>query len=72
MGLDLDPAAIATLEGRTEGWVAALRLAALSLQGREDVAAFIEGFAGDDRYVVDYLLEEVLQRQPEDVRRFLL
>lgn len=71
-GLDLDAAAIATLEGRTEGWIAALRLAALSLQGRDDTTAFIEGFAGDDRYVVDYLLDEVLDRQPDDVRRFLL
>lgn len=71
-GLDLDAAAIATLEGRTEGWIAALRLAALSLQGRDDPAEFIEGFAGDDRYVVDYLLDEVLDRQPDDVRRFLL
>ncbi|MFI6829900.1 LuxR C-terminal-related transcriptional regulator [Kribbella sp. NPDC050241] len=71
-GLDLDAAAIATLEGRTEGWIAALRLAALSLQGRDDTTAFIEGFAGDDRYVVDYLLDEVLDRQADDVRRFLL
>ncbi|TCC63246.1 tetratricopeptide repeat protein [Kribbella pittospori] len=71
-GLDLDATAIATLEGRTEGWIAALRLAALSLQGRDDATAFIEGFAGDDRYVVDYLLDEVLDRQPDDVRRFLL
>ena len=71
-GLDLDAEAIATLEGRTEGWIAALRLAALSLQGRDDAAAFIDGFAGDDRYVVDYLLDEVLDLQPDDVRRFLL
>ncbi|TCC48865.1 tetratricopeptide repeat protein [Kribbella capetownensis] len=71
-GLDLDAADIATLEGRTEGWIAALRLAALSLQGRDDATAFIEGFAGDDRYVVDYLLDEVLDRQADDVRRFLL
>ncbi|WP_112237844.1 LuxR C-terminal-related transcriptional regulator [Kribbella monticola] len=70
--LDLDPAEIATLEGRTEGWIAALQLAALSLQGRADAAGFIAGFAGDDRYVVDYLVEEVLSRQPEAVRTFLL
>ena len=63
---------VATLEGRTEGWIAALQLAALSMQGRDDVAGFIDGFAGDDRYIVDYLVEEVLQRQPERVRRFLL
>ncbi|MCW2700953.1 MAG: ATP-dependent transcriptional regulator, MalT-like, LuxR family [Blastococcus sp.] len=72
MGLQLKAADVAVLEGRTEGWIAALQLAALSMQGREDVPAFIEGFAGDDRFVVDYLAEEVLQRQPEHVRRFLL
>ena len=72
MGLVLTPADVAALEGRTEGWIAALQLAALSLQGREDVAAFIDGFAGDDRYIVDFLAEEVLQRQPEHVQQFLL
>ncbi len=72
VGLDLDATDIAALEGRTEGWVAALQLAALSLQGRDDPAGFIAGFAGDDRFVVDYLVEEVLGRQPDAVRRFLL
>lgn len=71
-GLALAASDVVALEGRTEGWVAALQLAALSLQGREDVSGFIAGFAGDDRYVVDYLVEEVLSRQPEPVRRFLL
>ena len=71
-GLALEPPEIATLEGRTEGWIAALQLAALSLQGRADAPGFIAGFAGDDRYVVDYLVEEVLGRQPGVVRRFLL
>ena len=71
-GLSLTPEQVAALDARTEGWVAALQLAGLSLQGRDDVGTFIEGFAGDDRYVVDYLVEEVLQRQPEDVRSFLL
>jgi LuxR family maltose regulon positive regulatory protein len=70
--LGLTPADIAALEGRTEGWIAALQLAALSLDGRDDPTGFIAGFAGDDRYVVDYLVEEVLARQPDDVRRFLL
>src|SRR5918992_2657525 len=65
MGLTLTAHDVAALEGRTEGWIAALQLAALSLQGRDDIAAFIAGFAGDDRYIVDYLAEEVLQRQPE-------
>jgi LuxR family maltose regulon positive regulatory protein len=72
MGLELTPGDVATLEQRTEGWIAALQLAALSLQGRQDAAGFIEGFAGDDRYVVDYLVEEVLERQSEEVRTFLL
>jgi LuxR family maltose regulon positive regulatory protein len=72
MGLQLTARDVAALEGRTEGWIAALQLAALSMQGRDDVAGFIAGFAGDDRYVVDYLAEEVLQRQPERVQAFLL
>ena len=72
MGLALTAADVAALEGRTEGWIAALQLAALSMQGREDTAAFIDGFAGDDRYIVDFLAEEVLQRQPEHVQHFLL
>ncbi|MGD9933049.1 MAG: LuxR C-terminal-related transcriptional regulator [Dehalococcoidia bacterium] len=72
MGLDLSPQQIAALEARTEGWIAALQLAALSMQGRDDVAGFIGAFKGDDRYIVDYLVDEVLQRQPEGVRRFLL
>ena len=72
MGLQLTAADVAALEGRTEGWIAALQLAALSMQGRDDVTGFIAGFAGDDRYVVDYLVEEVVQRQPADVQAFLL
>ncbi len=72
MGLQLTARDVAALEGRTEGWIAALQLAALSMQGREDVAGFIAGFAGDDRYVVDYLAEEVLARQPDRVQAFLL
>ncbi len=72
MGLTLSDTQVATLEGRTEGWIAALQLAALSLQGRDDVAGFIGEFAGDDRYIVDYLVEEVLQRQPDHVATFLL
>ena len=72
MGLGLTARDVAALEGRTEGWIAALQLAALSMQGRDDVAGFIAGFAGDDRYVVDYLAEEVLQRQSGQVQAFLL
>jgi LuxR family transcriptional regulator, maltose regulon positive regulatory protein len=63
---------IAALETRTEGWIAGLQLAALSMRGREDVPGFIRAFAGDNRYILDYLVEEVLQRQPERVRSFLL
>ena len=72
MGLDLSAQDVETLETRTEGWIAGLQLAALSMRGREDVSGFIGAFAGDDRYIVDYLVEEVLQRQPERVRSFLL
>ena len=72
MGLTLTAHDVAALEARTEGWIAALQLAALSMSGRDDVAGFIAGFAGDDRYIVDYLAEEVLQRQPDHVRSFLL
>jgi LuxR family maltose regulon positive regulatory protein len=72
MGLDLTPANVAILGERTEGWIAALQLAGLSMQGRADVGGFIAGFAGNDRYIVDYLVDEVLQRQPVHVRTFLL
>jgi len=72
MVLGLSEQDVATLGERTEGWIAALQLAALSLQGREQAGAFIAEFAGDDHYIVDYLAEEVLGRQPEEVRDFLL
>ena len=72
MGLSLSAEDIAALEDRTEGWIAGLQLAALSMQGHQDVPGFIRAFAGDHRYIVDYLVEEVLQRQPAPVRSFLL
>src|SRR6266704_2444692 len=72
MGLSLSAADIARLSDRTEGWIAGLQLAALSMQGHQDVAGFIRAFAGDHRYIVDYLVEEVLERQPEALRSFLL
>jgi LuxR family transcriptional regulator, maltose regulon positive regulatory protein len=72
VGADLPEAAVAALAERTEGWVAGLQLAGLSLQGRGDVAAFVEGFSGSHRYVLDYLTEEVLERQPEPLGSFLL
>ncbi|MBN8579112.1 MAG: helix-turn-helix transcriptional regulator [Anaerolineae bacterium] len=72
MNLDLSVEAVAALETRTEGWIAGLQLAALSMKGQEDVHGFIQAFAGDHRYIVDYLVEEVLRRQPEPIRNFLL
>jgi LuxR family transcriptional regulator, maltose regulon positive regulatory protein len=72
MGLPLTQDEVAVLEDRTEGWIAALQLAALSMQGRADAAGLLAGFDGDDRYIVDYLVEEVLDRQPRQIRDFLL
>jgi len=72
MGLNLSDTDVAALEARTEGWIAGLQVAAVSMQGREDASAFIRAFTGSDRYILDYLVEEVLQRQPEDVQTFLL
>ncbi len=72
MGLALSAEDVAALENRTEGWIAGLQLAALSLQGRADSLDFIQAFTGSHRFVVDYLIEEVLHRQPDDIRRFLL
>ncbi|CAG0988170.1 HTH-type transcriptional regulator MalT [Anaerolineales bacterium] len=72
MSLDLTADEVAALESRTEGWIAGLQLAALSMKGQEDVHGFIQAFAGDHRYIVDYLVEEVLRRQPEPIRNFLL
>src|SRR5438046_7104055 len=71
MGLSLSAEDIAALEDHTEGWIAGLQLAALSMQGHQDVPGFIQAFAGDHRYIMDYLVEEVLQHQPEPVRSFL-
>ncbi|MBE2222610.1 MAG: LuxR family transcriptional regulator, partial [Anaerolineae bacterium] len=73
MGLNLSPENIAVLEARTEGWVAGLQLAALSMQGsQDDTDSFIHSFSGSHRFVLDYLVEEVLHQQPEHVQRFLL
>ena len=71
-GLALDPATIAALQERTEGWAAGLQLAALSLRRCPDPAGFVRDFSGTDRFVLDYLAEEVLESQPERLRRFLL
>lgn len=76
MGLHLEPAQVAALEARTEGWAAGLQLAGLSARTRADSSAdiddFVEDFSGTHRFVLDYLLEEVLDNQPDDVRSFLL
>jgi LuxR family maltose regulon positive regulatory protein len=72
MNLNLSVDDITALEIRTEGWVAGLQFAALSMQGRSDTAGFIQAFTGSHHFVLDYLVEEVLQQQPEDVQTFLL
>jgi LuxR family maltose regulon positive regulatory protein len=72
MGLHLSPNDIAELEARTEGWIAGLQLTALSLQGLQDIAGFIQSFTGSHRFVLDYLIEEVLHKQPENIQNFLL
>ena len=72
MGLNLTTFDIATLAEKTEGWIAGLQLAAISLQGHQDKGAFVRAFAEDDRYIADYLLDEALNRQPRDIQTFLL
>ncbi len=72
MDLQVRPEQVAALEKRTEGWIAGLQLAALSMQGREDVDGFVSAFTGSNHYIVDYLGEEVLSRQSEPQREFLL
>jgi LuxR family maltose regulon positive regulatory protein len=72
MGLELSAEDTAELEGRTEGWVAGLQMAALAMRNRADASGFVAAFAGSNRHVLDYLAEEVLARQPEALRTFLL
>jgi len=72
MSLNLSLENIAALEDRTEGWIAGLQLAALSIQGREDITSFIQAFTGSQRFVLDYLVEEVLEQQSESIQIFLL
>ena len=73
MGLQLTPSEIAALEKHTEGWITGLQLAALSMQGRDPaaIARFIAGFSGRYHFILDYLTDEVLQRQPQPVQTFL-
>ena len=72
MGLNLSEEDIAALETRTEGWIAGLQLAAISMQGHQDAASFIKSFTGSHHFVLDYLVEEVLQQQSESIQTFLL
>jgi LuxR family transcriptional regulator, maltose regulon positive regulatory protein len=72
MGLTLSEQDVVTLEGRTEGWAAGLQLAGLSMQKQSDLTSFITDFSGSHRHILDYLTGEVLQRQPEGIRTFLL
>ncbi|MCB9152297.1 MAG: AAA family ATPase [Caldilineaceae bacterium] len=72
MGLALTEDQITALEARTEGWIAGLQMAALSMRGQEDIASFIQSFTGSHHFVLDYLLEEVLHQQPPHVQTFLL
>jgi LuxR family maltose regulon positive regulatory protein len=72
MGLNLSEEDIAALEARTEGWIAGLQLAAISMQGHQDVTGFVKSFTGSHRFVLDYLIEEVLNQQPQCIQTFLL
>jgi LuxR family maltose regulon positive regulatory protein len=72
MDLKLSPADVAALEARTEGWIAGLQLAAISMQGRTDITGFVKAFTGSHIFVAEYLIEEVLSRQAEEVQSFLL
>lgn len=72
MNLKLSEQQIAALDAHTEGWIAGLQLAGLSMQGRSDITNFLASFTGSHRYILDYLTAEVLQRQPEHVQSFLL
>ena len=72
MGLNLSAEDVTALEARTEGWIAGLQLAAISLQGQQDATSFITSFTGSHHFVLDYLVEEVLVQQPESLQTFLL
>ena len=72
MGLSLTPKDVSALEAKTEGWISGLQLAALSMQGRQDMESFVQTFSGSHRYILDYLVEEVLSHQPVHIQQFLL
>jgi LuxR family maltose regulon positive regulatory protein len=70
MGLNIVPEDISALDSRTEGWIAGIQLAAISMKGYQDTTQFIRSFTGSHHYVMDYLVEEVLQQQPESLKNF--
>jgi LuxR family maltose regulon positive regulatory protein len=72
MGFDLSPADIKLLESRTEGWIAGLQMAAISMQGRKDLSGFIKALSGSHRFIMDYLVEEVIDKQSREIQEFLL
>jgi LuxR family maltose regulon positive regulatory protein len=72
MHLGLPPENVARLDSRTEGWIAGLQMAALSLRGREDITCFLDGFSGEHRFIMDFLVEEVLSQQTREIQVFLL
>jgi len=72
MGLDLSVEEVDALEARTEGWIAGLQLAALSMRGSSNVRSFVKAFTGSHIYVAEYLIEEILHQQPKDIQTFLL
>ncbi len=72
VGVQLSRESLERLQQKTEGWVAGLQMAALSLHNRDDVESFIEAFTGADRYIIDFLLEEVIRRQPEDIQQAMV
>lgn len=71
-GIDLSKQDLIMLERRTEGWVAGLKMATLSFKGKKDISAYIKAFSGSNRYIMDYLAEEVLNQQPSSIKQFLL
>ena len=70
MGLDLSAQEVSALETRTEGWIAGLQIAALSMRGRDDIQGFIQAFSGSHRHILGYLAEEVLNHQPDETLIF--
>ena len=72
MGIDLDERAAKILEERTKGWVAGLQMAAISMRDRDDILAFIKGFSGTNRHILDFLLEEIMAGQPREIQYFLI